>query len=343
MDLKRKMTRAGFVLMSYGSESPNPEQQKRYKKGFPGEGREFIRTVNAQWHEAGAKYIGNSYVFGDPHDSEETLANLGPYARRLDPTFIEPLYSQPFPGTAYRKGLEAEGKLLPGKDWSDFTEARMLVKHPDVDEEQLRRLRAKMWLEFFSPRKAAGVFRVPLYFHHHLGLSAITVLRYMHACDYAVFGCILEDKIYQDLQVGMVKEYLRDKIPTFEPEEMEVTENFDAFTDMLGLGVIKRLAGHGDLWVKVVDGLHTCASLVLTLEEGQIVRGVVVEGEPERVRRTLSLPLSLDLLAQFLGTTSRIEKILAFLGLAGNLLLLDVPRKTLRWLNGWRRSLREAT
>ena len=157
------MVSAGFVFFSYGAESPSKAQLNRYGKGYPA-AFEFIHQVNEEWLEAGACYIGNSFVFGDVKDSKDVLSELGVYARHLNPTFIEPLYAQPYPGTRYREELEKEGVLLD-KPWDDFTESRLLLRHPEVaDQEEMRRLRAKMWLDFFSPRKAGGYLSCALLF-----------------------------------------------------------------------------------------------------------------------------------------------------------------------------------
>ncbi len=251
MDVKRAMVEAGFVMLSYGAESPNPEQLRKYGKGFD-DPVDFVREVNREWHAAGARYIGNSFVFGDPDERAADLRAMGDYARGLDPTYIEPLYSQPFPGTRYRESLAQRGLLVP-HGWDQFTEGRQLARHPELDEEALRRARVRLWLRFFSPRKIVGAFRVPLYLHQKIGIPVRTVLKYMKACDYCMFGCILEDKFYFHLRRQMVREYLREHINTFEPHERDMTPFTDEFLDMLGLGPVKRLLGERTFVVEVVE------------------------------------------------------------------------------------------
>jgi len=317
LDLKRLMVAAGFVFLSYGAESPAKSQLNRYGKGYPG-AFEYLRQVNAEWLEAGAKYIGNSYVFGDPKDSLSTLQELGAYARRLDCTFIEPLYSQPYPGTRYRDELAAEG-LLRDRGWGDFTESRLLVEHPEVpDDDAMRRLRARMWLQFFTPRKAAGVVRGPLYFHRHIGLPVLTVLRYMKACDYIVFGCLLENKPYQDLRETMVHEWFRDHLPTFEPEEMTLDDmcpQSDDFADMVGLRLVKRWLGRRDVVVTVLDGVVALGALVVSLRDGRVAAARAYAGAappppPERVP-TSAVALPIDTLVAMLGVHGRRRQVVA--------------------------------
>ncbi len=268
MDVKRAMVQAGFVMLSYGAESPDPEQLKRFGKGFS-DPVNFIRDVNREWHEAGARYIGNSFVFGDPRESRANIEMLGDYARELDPTFIEPLYSQPFPGTRYRADLEKAGQLRP-HTWDEVTEARMLVKHPEYNEEELRDARVRMWLRFFSPRKVAGGFRVPLYFMQEVGLPVRTVLKYMKACDYSVFGCILEEKFYLHRKRAMVREYLIEHVNSFSARERDMTPFTDEFTSAIGLGWLKRRLGTRTFAVEIVDHGRLVTRFALSLRDGRV-------------------------------------------------------------------------
>lgn len=279
IELKKKMVKAGFVMLSYGAESPDPAQLARYNKGF-GESAGFIKKTNAEWLAAGACYVGNSFVFGDADDSKDVIASLGAFARSLDPTYIEPLYSQPFPATRYRETLKERGLLLEDRGWDYFTEGRLLIRHPQLSEAELKKLRAAMWVNFFSPRKAAGVFRVPLYFYRTLKIPLRSVLKYMKACDYSVFGCILEDKFYKDLHYDMIDDYFRRAFKEFEPQELDMTENFDAFTDMLMLGPLKRLLENHDIVINVADGPKTiAASLCLKIRGGKILIARAAPGE----------------------------------------------------------------
>lgn len=317
-DLKKKMVGAGFVMMSYGAESPTPGQLLRYGKGFT-ESANFIKKVNAEWLAAGACYVGNSYVFGDPRDSAATISGLGRFARELDPTYIEPLYSQPYPGTRYRAELKKAGKLDEKRGWEYFTEGRLLVRHPDADEERMKALRVRMWLEFFSPRKAAGVFRVPLYLHRELKIPALTVLKYMKACDYSVFGCILEDKFYRDEYPAMVDRYFRSVIGTFEEREMDMTEKFDDFADMIGLGFVKRALDGSDVTVSVTESGKTLAALELKIRAAKIflakVKASPVKGPKKPGAIDFAVPLFLlkNILAARSETEKRISLAAAFI------------------------------
>lgn len=315
LDLKRKMVKAGFILMSYGAESPDPQQLRRYRKGFD-DAAGFVRDVNREWLEAGACYVGNSYVFGDVEETREMLMGLGNYARRLDPTYIEPLYSQPYPGTSYREELKQQDRLLP-RPWADFTESRLLVRHPQISEAELARLRARMWVDFFSPRKIAGVFRVPLYFHRVLKLPVPAILKYMHACDYSMFGSVLEVKTHRNFWPAMLRIWFRDAINHFEPQEMDVTENFESFLRMLGLGFLINRQQKRVIQFSVQEKKTRLATLTIRFQDGclQLAR---VDGRQNPVDSEFhpGFSIELDDLIRFMTSRSRPRKVFAFLRLA---------------------------
>lgn len=172
--------------------------------------------------------------------------------------------------------------LIADRGWEYFTEGRMLVKHPQLNEEELKRLRAKMWIDFFSPKKAAGVFRVPLYFYNTLKIPLIKVLKYMKACDYSVFGCILEDKFYEDLHYEMIDDYFGRALKEFEPEELDMTEKFDEFTNMLKLGRLKNILDNHDIVINISGGGNqVSASLCLKIRNKKIMIARVEPGPPK--------------------------------------------------------------
>lgn len=311
IEIKKKMVAAGFVLLSYGAESPKAEQLKRYKKGYP-EGLDFVKKINAQWLEAGACYVGNSFVFGDIMDDRATMASLGNYARWLDPTYIEPLYAQPYPNTPYRSELKKNNLLIENRSWKDFTESTLLVKHPEINEHEMKILRARMWLNFFSPRKIAGVFRVPLYFKKILKLPTTTILKYMHTCDYSIFGCILENKIYRDMQIAMTRDYFRKHLTRFEESELDMTENFDDFTDMFGIKWLKKYFNNKILSVNIRDGKNIISCLRLTLEHGAIVNVCLKPASNFKKNPDYAITVSLVLLSYFIGSNKKYVKIISF-------------------------------
>ncbi|MBF0410141.1 MAG: cobalamin-dependent protein [Candidatus Riflebacteria bacterium] len=270
MDVKQAMVNAGFVMLSYGAESPNAEQLKRFGKGFS-DPENFIKTVNDEWRAAGARYIGNSFVFGDPCEAGTDIQNLGDYARYLDPTYIEPLYSQPYPGTRYRSDIDKKGLLMP-HNWDRFTEGRMISRHPQLSENELRNARADLWTNFFSPRKIVGAFRVPLYLHHVVGIPARTILKYMKSCDYCMFGCVLEDKFYFHLRRKMVRKYLSELINNFSEFERDMTSLVDEFTDMAGIGPLKSFIGTRSISLEIVEKAKSLTRFRVDFENGKIAK-----------------------------------------------------------------------
>lgn len=317
MALKKKMVAAGFVMLSYGAESPNPAQRKRYGKGHP-KSEDFIKNVNREWLEAGASYVGNSYVFGDVEDDAETLATFGTFARGLNPTYIEPLYSQPYPGTVYREELKKKNLLLENGSWDRFTEGRLLVKHPDVNEDQLKRLRANIWLDFFSPRKFIMQSLTHLLMLTRLGIPRARILKHLALSKYTLFGCYLEDKYYKDLYPGMVDTYFRQTIRTFEPEEMDMSiTRLDALSDMFCLKPVKSLLGNCDFIVKIDDKGNTLVNMVFEVRNARIDSGYAVLDLPDEARPKIKITLPLDLIKKGLTSDHPIMNAVVFLGVIG--------------------------
>ena len=331
MDLKEKMTRAGFVILSYGAESSSEAQVKRYRKGFPWF-PDFIARVNGEWLDAGACYVGNSYVFGDVDDDVQALAGLGQYARRLGATYIEPLYSQPYPGTRYREEL-AERDLLLDRDWASFTEGRMLVRHPQLSEEQLKDLRVKVWLDFYSPKKAAQQLRLPLFLLRHAGVGRLEVLRYTASgARSGLFGCLLEDQFYADRYVGMVETWFRETVRTFEPEEMDMADGDCSYLHLLGFGFVARIVRNLDVHVRVSEEGRLLALLAVSIKKAQFTSARVHIEDPRTGRRTLRIYVPLRLLKHALGSPRATVQVGAVLTIMSYNLFFAIPLGIIRGL-----------
>jgi len=327
-DVKRKMVRAGFAMVTYGAESPRRAQLKRYRKGFPNsDPEEFLRTVNREWHEAGAAYVGNSYVFGDVDESAADLARFGVYARKLGASFIEPLYSQPYPGTPYREEIRQRG-LLTDRDWPDYTEGRLLVKHPELDEGQMKDLRVKTWLDFFSPRRAAMQLRLPQRLYRNVGVPRERVMRFLRGAEKMMFGCLLEDRFYGDRYGEMVDTYFRSTIRSFEPEEMDYSENIGDSLEMLGMGWMQKRFRGKELVVNIVEGKEVLASFVTRFERDGDIRAFATAGPYAPEGRFLSFAIPLRALRRRMAGTTRRD------GLAAN---VEIHLHNLLWWVRYRR------
>jgi len=302
MELKRKMAQAGFIMLSYGAESPNPSQLLRYGKNHPLVDN-FIANVNREFKEAQIVHIGNSYVFGDPKDSKEAIANIGIFARQLDPNFIEPLYAQPYPGTRYREELKKEGLLLD-RPWSDFTEARQLVAHPQLDEEELKKLRVKIWLDFLTPKKFFSQMNVPISLYQRAKISRIRVLLFMKRVEKIIFGCLLEDKIYRDCYRQMVYDYFHHHLPNFPKEEMDFTLAIPGILNLLGLNFIPKWFNGKTISLEIVELKNVLASFNLCFYQTKISKAYALAGNlPDEVR-SIKFKIPLALLASRLATES---------------------------------------
>jgi radical SAM superfamily enzyme YgiQ (UPF0313 family) len=323
LELKKKMVRAGFVMVSYGAESVNKAQRKRYGKGHPAD-ENFLKRVNSEWFEAGACYVGNSYVFGDTNDSAADIAQFGRFARELDPGYIEPLYSQPYPGTPYREELKEKGLLNEhGSQWDYFTEGRLLVNHPELDEEALKALRVKMWLDFFSPRKAIRQLWFFLHLYENLDVTREQISELLARSTYTIFGCYLEDKYYADRYSDMIDTYFRESIHQFEPDEMDMSGRVDGVTDMLGMKGLKSAFANFDLRIQIKEGGKCLATFVFEIRKKKAIAarayaGAAPNGYPSM---TVSVPLS-ALKEALISPPTGLKKAIS----SGQLLLGNLPR-----------------
>lgn len=305
MDLKIKMAKAGFMMISFGVESSNASQLIRYGKGQPNENN-FALKVNQEFREAGIAHISNSYVFGDPMDSKETIAALGIYARSLDANTIEPLYSQPYPGTRYREELKEKG-LLFDRPWTDFTEARQLVKHAEINEDELKDLRVKIWLDFLSPKKFFLQVSVPYSLYKDAKIPRLKVFLFMKRVEKSVFGCLLEDKIYSDRYAKMVHDYFHHYIQTYEASEMIVTNSLEKVLELFGLSFIKKWLDSKMVIVSVTDKKKVLASLCVHFSEGKVYSAYATT-KYEAHKSALEFNIPLKLLASRMATESALAQ-----------------------------------
>jgi len=140
-----------------------------------------------------------------------------------------------------------------------------------------------------------------------VGVPRLTVLRYLWACRYTVFGCFLEEKYYRDLQVEMVEDYFRRALPTFEPRELDLADQLarvEGFLALTGLWPLLRRLGTLELVACVTEGGRVLASGGITLRDGTVSAARVVPGpwEPAPGARRVTLTLPLAPLAHALGT-----------------------------------------
>ena len=156
----------------------------------------------------------------------------------------------------------------------------------------------------------------------------------MKACDYIVFGCLLEKKPYADLHIQMVYDYFRKHLPTFEEKEMRLDDMcsyFDRFADMVCMGWLKNLLGSRNVAVCVFDGAEEVGALVLSLEKGHIEGAQVYAGPPPVVdgRKMSKIAIPLSLLSRAIGSDSELKRIFYRLLIGCNIVCLDLPRRIL--------------
>ncbi len=169
----------------------------------------------------------------------------------------------------------------------------MLVRHPELDAEAMKRHRIKTWLDFLSPRRLAMQMRLPLYLHRQVGVSRERTLRFVNVAEQSVFGCLLEDKFYADSYGEMVETWFRETIHTFPPEERDLSENLDAWLELSGQAWIKRRLDNRDLLLYITQGADVLATVVISVRNRQVDAAFMTPGSYGPPGRFIGLALPL--------------------------------------------------
>jgi hypothetical protein len=199
----------------------------------------------------------------------------------------------------------------------------MLVKHPELDEPALQDLRVKMWLDFFSPRKAIRQLWMFQYLFENLGVSRDHISVLMAKSTYTLFGCYLEDKYYAHRYPDMLEAYFREVLPKFAPEEMDMSDRIDGVTDMLGMRGLKSAFANFDLRIKIKDGGKCLATFVFQIREKKAISARAYAGQAPSGYASLSVSVPLSTLKEALiSPPTGLKKALS----SSHLLLGNLPR-----------------
>jgi radical SAM superfamily enzyme YgiQ (UPF0313 family) len=156
-DVLKEMKEAGCRMLIVGYESGNQQILNNVKKGITIEQAEKF-TKDAK--EVGIKIFG-CFMIGLPGDTRETIRETIDWAKRLKPDMIQIEQIVPFPGTEFYDWAKQNG-YLKSEDpdaWLDETgQLGYLIDYPDLPSEELRKMRDKLTLEFYTdPRQ---MFRI---------------------------------------------------------------------------------------------------------------------------------------------------------------------------------------
>lgn len=150
-----KMGRAGFKVVFFGIESPDPAALKFFGKSVPVGGlRHLVRVL----HDNGMISFGG-FILGNPDDDARAFDRAVEFARWLDLDVPAFELLQPYPGTELRKELADRGLLVNPDDYSKynglFANARTRHLAPDALEREVLRC----YYRYYSPRFLLGRLR----------------------------------------------------------------------------------------------------------------------------------------------------------------------------------------
>jgi len=139
-----KMSKAGFVGVLLGIESPSNAQLEKWHK------RQEIRDVKEAMkilhkHKIA---VSSSFMVGDLNETEEDITKIYRFAKEIDVDFLNIYPFTPFPGTDKHEELKSKG-LLTTTDWQRFFYTHV-IRTP-ITPERFELLRTSYVKQYNSP------------------------------------------------------------------------------------------------------------------------------------------------------------------------------------------------
>ncbi|MCD6290410.1 MAG: radical SAM protein [Anaerolineae bacterium] len=117
LELFQLMKAAGAKRVGFGVESGDQEiLNKVIRKG---QTLDQVRQAFRDAKAAGLETMG-FFIFGMPHETEETMEKTIRFALELEPDLAHFMIVSPYPGTRLWEMLEEEGAEIFSRDWSDL-------------------------------------------------------------------------------------------------------------------------------------------------------------------------------------------------------------------------------
>ena len=290
-ELKRKMARAGFRMLTFGVEGTSGDKTDRYGKPLSIEAtKEFIR----EWREVGAELINGSFVFAHPDDSREDLLGFGDFAREIDLDFADFIFLTPYPGTQVYDEYSKKGLILT-TDWRRYTQGTLLVKHPSLGDVEMRNAKRMAFLRFMTPLKISRVLGlVSRYFTQfredeqaRFATLKGSYIGYMNR--HLLYGNHYEASAYEGLPEYGEKEiskrellslYFRDHVNELPRRERDMTSGLNELVRPTGLGRLFRLVRRINFSVLIKDGRKIRTCLNVKVRDGEVESAVFEKDGP---------------------------------------------------------------
>ena len=157
-DVLKDMKEAGCRMLIVGYETGNPEIMKNIKKGITIEQAERF-TKDAK--KVGIKIFG-CFMIGLPGETKETIRETMEWAKKLRPDMAQIQQIVPFPGTEFYDWCKERGYLItedPDRWLDENGQLDFLVDYPNLKHDELKKLRDKMMIEFYTnPKQMISIF-----------------------------------------------------------------------------------------------------------------------------------------------------------------------------------------
>jgi len=135
--------KAGVKLIYVGIESSNEDVRKDSKRTSESND-EQIKKVHLL-EKLGIK-VKAMYIIGLPTDTLESFLNTLNYARKINSTYAQFSVFTPYPGTP---AFQEYKDIIKVKKYEDFTQWKLVFKHKNFDEEQIRKLLSYSYSSYY--------------------------------------------------------------------------------------------------------------------------------------------------------------------------------------------------
>jgi len=115
-ELFQLMKAAGCKRVGFGVESGDPQILRDVIK--KGQTLDMVRNAFRWAHAAGLQTMG-FFIFGMPHETEETMEKTIRFALELDPDLATFMLATPYPGTELYREIKQAGQVF-ADSWEDF-------------------------------------------------------------------------------------------------------------------------------------------------------------------------------------------------------------------------------
>lgn len=143
-EILEKMKKAGCWKIFYGFESCLQKNLNMLRKGIT---LEQIKNATKLTQEIGIEVEG-SFIFGIPGETYSDALKTIESVKKLNPDYVKFYPLTPLPGTDLMKNVNEYGKLLI-KNFSEFTEARVVFTPHTMTKDELEFLIPKAYKEFY--------------------------------------------------------------------------------------------------------------------------------------------------------------------------------------------------